>query len=70
MSAASPSKWYHANKYSAEAACQECGGVVRHAYWCPVCNPFVAYAYQVLQDSSKLAIEDQLILHALGVTWS
>ncbi len=69
MSAVSPSKWYHANKYTAEGACQECAGVVRHAYWCPTCNPLVAYAYDVVRDSGKLTVEDQLILHALGVTW-
>lgn len=69
MSSASSSKWYHANKYTAEAACQGCGGIVRHAYWCPTCNLLVAYAYEVLRDSGKLTVEDQLILHALGVAW-
>ena len=69
MSAVSSPKWYHTNKYTAEAACEECGGVVRHAYWCAVCNPAVAYAYEIVRNGSKLTIEDQLILHALGVAW-
>ncbi len=42
---------------------------MRHAYWCPTCNLLVAYAYEVLRDSGKLTVEDQLILHALGVAW-
>jgi hypothetical protein len=69
MSAAGPSKWYHANKYTAEEACAECGGIVRHACWCAVCNPAVAYAYDIVGDGRKVTTEDQLILHALGVAW-
>ncbi len=68
-SAVSSPTWYHANKYAAEAACEECGGVVRHAPWCALCNPVMAYANEILQDGSKLSIQDQLILHALGVAW-
>ena len=33
-SAVSSPTWSIANKYAAEAACEECGGVVRHAPWC------------------------------------
>lgn len=69
MSTASPSKWYHANQYTAEAACPECGGVVRHTHWCAVCNAEAAYAYEILRDSSRLTVKEQLILHALGVAW-
>lgn len=69
MSAVSSPKWYHANKYAADAACAVCGGVVRHAFWCAESNAAVAYAYEVLRDSGKLTVEDQLILHALGVVW-
>lgn len=61
--------WYHTNKYTADAACEHCGSVVRHEAWCITCNPNVAYAYGALLDPGKLTIEDQLILHALGVAW-
>lgn len=69
MSAVGGSKWYHANQYTAESACQKCGGVVRHAYWCPACNPAVAYAYDIVRNAGNLSMEDRLILHALGVVW-
>jgi hypothetical protein len=61
--------WYHTNKYAADAACEHCGGVVRHREWCITCNSAVAYAYQAVLDAATLTIEDQLILHALGVAW-
>jgi hypothetical protein len=43
--------------------------VVRHERWCQIRNPLVAYAFQVLADPSRLSLRDQLILHALGVSW-
>jgi hypothetical protein len=61
--------WYHTNKYTADAECAHCGGVVRHEEWCITANRQVAYAYEVLLDAGKLSIEDELILHALGVAW-
>lgn len=69
MSAVTPPKWYHANQYTAESACPDCGGVVRHAYWCPACNPAVAYAFEIVRNTSRVSLEDRLILHALGVSW-
>ncbi len=61
--------WYHTNKYAADAACEHCGAVVRHEEWCITANRKVAYAYEVVLDPGKLTIEDELILHALGVAW-
>ncbi len=61
--------WYHTNKYTADAACEHCAGVVRHEEWCITTNRKVAYAYEVVLDAGKLTIEDELILHALGVAW-
>ena len=69
MSALDLQKWYHANKYNAESACKHCGGVIRHAYWCVRCNPAVAYAFAAVEEPGHLTLEDQLILHALGVAW-
>ena len=64
-----PSRWSHSNRYSAESACRHCGGVIRHERWCQVRNPNVAYAFQILADPTRLSLRDQLILHALGVSW-
>ncbi len=69
MSAVEFPRWYHANRYTAESACKSCGGVVRHAYWCPMCNAAVSYAYAIVEDPERVSLEDRLILHALGVAW-
>ena len=61
--------WYHSNRYNAEAACQHCGGVLRHTPWCITHNSRVLQAYEAVLDAEKLSVEDQLILHALGVSW-
>ena len=65
-----PTTWSHGNRYGAESACRHCGGVIRHERWCLTRNPQVAYAYQVIADPSRLSLRDQLILHALGVSWN
>ncbi len=62
--------WYHANRYSAESACEHCDGIIRHERWCITTNPRVLYAYEVILTPSKLEVQDQLILHALGVKWA
>ncbi len=61
--------WYHTNRYSADAVCEHCDGLVRHEKWCITCDPQVQYAYAVVADPEKLNLRDQLILHALGVSW-
>jgi hypothetical protein len=61
--------WFHSNRYSAQSACEHCGGVVRHESWCITIDPVVYYAYQIVLDPSKLTLADALMLHALGVAW-
>lgn len=61
--------WYHSNQYHEQAACEHCGGVVRHEKWCIPCDPLVRYAYGAVLDSGTLTLRDRLILHALGVSW-
>ena len=60
---------FHTNRYHAEAACEHCGGIVRHESWCITRDPIVYYAYEIVVDGGKLTLADALILHALGVTW-
>jgi hypothetical protein len=60
---------FHSNRYSAAAACEHCGGIVRHESWCLTHNTVVSYAYRSILDPSSLTLEDELILHALGVSW-
>jgi len=54
---------------TSQCACQHCGGVGRHEKWCITCDAMVQYAYGVITDPEKLTVCDQLILHALGVSW-
>ena len=70
MPAAKVEKWYHSNQYNAETECEHCSGVVRHEPWCITQNEIVAYAYAAVLDAADLTFEDQLILHALGVSWT
>lgn len=60
---------YHSNRYNAQAACQHCGGIVRHERWCIRVDPVVSYAYQIVADPNNLTTGDALILHSLGVVW-
>lgn len=62
-------KWYHSNQYNAQTECGHCSGVVRHEPWCVTQNATVSYAYAAVLEDAKLSFEDQLILHALGVSW-
>jgi hypothetical protein len=67
---ANPSaSWYQRGQYDARSACQHCGGVIRHERWCIACNALVQYAYAAVLDPEKLTLIDQMILHALGVSW-
>ncbi len=65
----SPTTWYHSNRYCAQAACEHCGGIVRHEPWCITIDPVVSYAYEIVLDPGKLTLADTLILHSLGVVW-
>ncbi len=62
--------WQHSNKYSADAACEHCDGIVRHEPWCITRSSDVLYAYEAVLDGDKLTEGDRLILHALGVRWT
>ncbi len=64
-----PPGWYHSHRYSADSACEHCGGIIRHQPWCVRRNATVSYAYAAVR-TSQLTLEDQLILHALGVSWT
>jgi hypothetical protein len=64
-----PGVWFHSNRYSADSACEHCGGVVRHEPWCITVDSLVYYAYQIVADPTRLTIGDALILHSLGVIW-
>lgn len=69
MMATNRSTWYHSNAFSADAACENCSGIIRHEPWCVTLSDVVAYAYEAVLDADKLSLGDQLILHALGVAW-
>ncbi len=62
--------WYHSNTYSADSACEHCGGIIRHEQWCITKSEIVTYAYEAVLDAEKLSLGDRIILHALGVLWS
>ena len=70
MSATSTTNpWIHSNRYSADAACEHCEGIVRHEPWCITRSSEVLYAFEAVLDADKLTMGDRLILHALGVAW-
>lgn len=60
---------YHSNKYNAESACPECGGVVRCEVHCSKVNATICYAHDIVFDSSKMTEADKIRLNALGVRW-
>ncbi len=62
--------WRHSNKYSADAECEHCRGVVRHQAWCITLSPTIFYAYQAVLDADKLSEGDRILLHGLGVAWT
>ena len=62
--------WWHSNRYTADSACLECGGIIRCEVWCSTECSSVRYAQQAVLDPDQLSIGDQLILHALGAAWN
>jgi len=60
---------YSNSQSSGQSPCEHCGAVLRHEKWCITCDPAVRYAYDVVRDPNKMTVGDQLILHALGVSW-
>jgi hypothetical protein len=61
---------HYSNQYCADSACAHCEGVVRHEPWCVTQSATVQYAFLALSDSHQLSLEDELILHGLGVIWN
>jgi hypothetical protein len=61
---------HHSNQYSADSACAHCEGVIRHEPWCVTQSATVQYAFRTLSDPHLLSLEDELILHSLGVIWN
>jgi hypothetical protein len=55
---------------TAEQSCIHCECVTDHEHWCITQNPEVRYAFTVAVYPNVLTLQDQLILHALGVTWN
>ena len=70
MATTQTNTWFHSNRYSAEAVCDFCDGLVRHEPWCISRNPEVLKAWEAVNDPAKLSVHDKLILHALGTTWT
>jgi hypothetical protein len=70
MSDQAPTMWFHSNRQSAQAACEHCGGAVRHEHWCITLNTEIFYAYKIVMDPTALTVGDALILHSLGAAWS
>lgn len=69
-SPASPDgRWRHHNRYSADAACERCAGIIRHERWCATRNPAAGYAWRAVEDAAAISEADRLLLHALGVVW-
>jgi hypothetical protein len=68
-SANNTSAVFNCNRYTAQSACEHCGGVIRHENWCITVDRTVYYAYQIVADAGKITVGDQLILHSLGVIW-
>jgi len=58
------------NEYKERDVCGHCAGVTRHEPWCITRNALVRYAYEAVSRATLLTLEDELILHALGVEWS
>lgn len=58
------------NQYREDSICDHCAGAIAHESWCITCNVVVRYAYEIVSRGSLLTLEDELILHALGVEWS
>ena len=63
-------RWYRRYRQSHETVCKYCEGSHRHRRWCPTQNTVVSYAYAVASGAARLTLQDELILHGLGVAWT
>ena len=60
----------HEKKLGASERCLHCECLTDHQPWCITQNPDVRYAFTVAVYPNLLTLQDSLILHALGVTWT
>ena len=60
----------HEKKLVASERCLHCECLTDHQPWCITQNPDVRYAFTVAVYPNLLTLQDSLILHALGVTWT
>ena len=60
----------HEKKLVASERCLHCECLTDHQPWCITQNPGVRYAFTVAVYPNLLTLQDSLILHALGVTWT
>jgi uncharacterized membrane protein len=70
MSDEAPTAWFHSNRYSAQAACEHCGGAIHQEPSCMTLNTDIFYAYKVVMALSALTVGDALTLHSLGAGWA
>ena len=70
MSIRQPAMSRHEKSPVEDAACLHCECLTYHESWCITQNADVRYAFQVAVYPNLLTLQDRLILHALGVTWS
>jgi len=63
-------EWHRSDEDNADAACLHCGGCIQHEAWCSTQNINVRYAFQIAAHPEILSVQDDLILHALGVKWN
>ena len=61
---------HHSSQYNVDSACGHCDGIIRHERWCVTQSVSVQYAFRALSDPRQLSLEDELILHSLGVLWN
>ncbi len=52
-----------------DSLCSHCEGVNRHEGWCITQSENVCYAHRIVFQPKQLSPGDQIILHALGVSW-
>lgn len=58
---------FHSNKYSADAACEVCDGIVTHRDWCITVNRDVYKAFDAVMYG--LDKGDEARLAGMGVSW-
>lgn len=70
MTVAQSMPWFRSNQQSTDLACDYCQENGRHEPWCITQNLQVLGAWQAVLNSARLSLHDELILHALGCSWT